>query len=395
MLAMGSGLLTKAITETFFLPHNQEEMAVLSPSELDFGEQERDDGGYYTIVDEEGNVLDKTARVVHVGDEIIVQDNRQYRVEKVEGDRAIAKLVVEDALAGYGQFAQEVFKLQVSQEKQNTNNRIAMYHTHSAESYVPTEGTDSIPGNGGIFKVGEAIKNVLEEKGVEVEHSTQPHEPRDANAYRRSRRTAIELLKTGPAAIIDVHRDGVPDPDFYAAEIAGNTATSIRLVVGRQNQNMQANLEFAKQVKAGMDQIYPGLIKSIFMAKGNYNQDLSPRSMLIEVGTHTNHREEAERGAKLFADGLPVVLGIAGPSPSSKVTAENSGDWSALWWILGIILIGGGAFLLISSGSFKGATEKLKQFTSTEWTNFMGNLNSLEDKEKENSRSNAEEQQDK
>ena len=33
------------------------------------------------------------------------------------------------------------------------------------------------------------------------------------SAYQRSRRTASKLLSKDPAAIIDVHRDGIPDPD--------------------------------------------------------------------------------------------------------------------------------------------------------------------------------------
>ena len=79
------------------------------------------------------------------------------------------------------------------------------------------------------------------------------------------------------------------------------TPPQIRLVVGRQNQNMQANLDFAKQIKAYYDEKKPGLIKGIFMAKGNYNQDLAPRSILIEVGTHTNSLEAAQNGAAVFA----------------------------------------------------------------------------------------------
>lgn len=337
-------------------------------------ESERDDGGYYTIVDEQGNVLDKMSRVVYIGDELIAEDNNQYRIEKIMGDTAIATMVDKDVLAEY----EAIVKAALNQETipvQTKNNRVALYHTHSAESYVPNEGTDSIPGKGGILKVGDTLAQKLEEKGVDVKHSKTPHEPRDANAYRRSRRTALDLLKTGPSTLIDVHRDGIPDPNFYNKEIAGNNATSIRLVVGRQNQNMQANLDFAKTVKAGMNEIYPGLVKSIFMAKGNYNQDLTPRSMLIEVGTHTNDRRQAENGAKLFADALPSVLGIAtnAPSNQTKETPSTGGDWSALWWILGIVLIGGAAFLLISTGSVKGAKDKLKQFTSSEWANYLGN----------------------
>ena len=47
------------------------------------------------------------------------------------------------------------------------------------------------------------------------------------------------------------------------------------------------------------------MIKGIFIAKGNYNQDLAPRSILIEVGTHTNSLEAANNGASVFASLLP------------------------------------------------------------------------------------------
>ena len=62
---------------------------------------------------------------------------------------------------------------------------------------------------------------------------------------------------------------------------------------------MQANMDFAKQMKAYYDEVQPGLIKGIFKAKGNYNQDLGPRTILIEVGTHTNSAEQAKSAAVL------------------------------------------------------------------------------------------------
>ncbi|NLK93526.1 MAG: stage II sporulation protein P [Bacteroidales bacterium] len=332
------------------------------------------------------------SRVVYLGDELIAADNNHYRVEKIVGDTATAKKIGENVLAEY----EEIVRIGLKDPAitvQTDNKGIALYHTHSAESYVPTDGTDSIPGNGGILKVGDKMTKKLEEKGVNVVHSKTPHEPRDANAYRRSRRTALDLLKEGPATIIDVHRDGIPDPNFYREEIAGNNATSIRLVVGRQNQNMQANLDFAKMVKAGMNEIYPGLVKSIFMARGNYNQDLSPRSMLIEVGTHTNTRNKAEVGGQLFADALPSVLGIStnvAPTKTPQSTPNTKGDWTALWWIIGLVLVGGGLFLLISTGSIAGAKNKLKQFTTNEWANHLGkspHIISNKTEEKESNRS--------
>lgn len=336
-------------------------------------EKELTDGTYFTIVDENDNVLDKTSREVHPEDEFIAANNRHYRVERVEGNKAYAKLLMENALSQPERdFANVALPVQGDNNKSNV---IAMYHTHSAESYVPTDGTDSIPGNGGIYKVGEQLAAKLREKGIEVVYDKTPHEPHDADAYRRSRRTAVELLKKAPAAIIDIHRDGVPDPDFYYDNVVGQDVTKVRLVVGRQNQNMEANLDFAKQIKAQLDEYYPGLVHGIFMAKGNYNQDLSPRSILIEVGTHTNDRKLAENGAVLFADAIPAVLGIGttGEKTPAAPIDSNPGDSRSLWWLLAIALIGGGLFLLLSSGSIKGSIDKLKQFSGKEWANFLGN----------------------
>lgn len=54
--------------------------------------------------------------------------------------------------------------------------------------------------------------------------------------------------------------------------------------MGRQNQNSEANIAFAEKMKAYYDEVKPGLIKSIFMAKGNYNQDLAPNSGFVRSG---------------------------------------------------------------------------------------------------------------
>ncbi|MDR7402931.1 MAG: stage II sporulation protein P [Armatimonadota bacterium] len=335
--------------------------------ELGLWEGERDDGGYYTIVDERGTVLDKTARHVYVGDEFIAEDNSQYRVTRVSGDRAEARRVGRAAMpapaAGLSGDALPV---------QRGSNKVAIYHTHSAESYVPTDGTESIPARGGIFKVGQALATKLDRDGLRAIHDTTPHEPRDANAYKRSRRTALRLLQQGPAMLIDVHRDGVPDPNFYNDVVSGEPVTKIRLVVGRQNANMQANLDFAKLVKGEVDKKYPGLVRGIFLGRGNYNQDLSPRALLIEAGTHTNDRLRAQRGVSLFADAVPPTLVAAGVAPgAANRTPGLRGDFGGALWIVVALLVGAGAYLLIATGSWEGAAGKLRQFAGREWGNFL------------------------
>ena len=132
-------------------------------------------------------------------------------------------------------------------------------------------------------------------------------------------------------------------------------------MVGRQNQNSEANIAFAEKMKAYYDDVKPGLIKSIFMAKGNYNQDLAPNSVLLEIGTHTNTLEAAKNGAKEFAEVLPQFLGLK--ASSDKNTASDgqlhdkaaspegeTGMGKSVIWLLLAVVIGGGIFLFISQG---------------------------------------------
>ena len=340
-------------------------------------ELERTDGGYFSFIDKNTEKeIDRTAREVFIGDRLILGDNSLYEVESIEGDKVYCTFKGKEEITW--SLEKAVFSTSSDLLAKKSNSSVAIYSTHTAESYVPTSGKDSKPGNGDILEVSQVIGNSLKKQGIKADVSLNKHDPHDANAYQRSRRTAAQLLKTQPATIIDVHRDGVPDPKFYAQKIDGQDATQVRLVVGRQNQNMQANLDYAKQMKAYYDEKKPGLIKGIFMAKGNYNQDLAPRSILIEVGTHTNSLEAANNGASTFASLLPGFLGITGqgagtPAPGAKGGGIGGGTGSSIVWILLVFIVGAVGFLLISTGSIKGSFDKVKGYRK-EFTSFLGNF---------------------
>ncbi len=345
-------------------------------------EQELKAGEYVTVVDEKtGEVLDMTGRVVYAGDEFINENNEQYRVTRVRGDRAFARKtgVANDIV--YKEEWDTAPAAGIGGAGDNGKAQIAIYHTHTDESYVPTDGTESKPAEGGILKVGSSLAERLKAKGITVLDDKTPHEPHDANAYHRSRKTAVRLLKDNPVALLDVHRDGVPDPDFYKETVEGEDVTKIRMVVGRQNPKMATNLQFAKDIKAYMDRHKPGLIKGIFIGKGNYNQDLGPRTILLEVGTHTNDRQRAEEGAALFADAFPNVLnlkpaaeggGAGGITTPGETPGQSGSAWSTLGWIVGIVLAAGAIFLFVSTGSIKGVRSKLGELRKTEFANFFG-----------------------
>lgn len=316
------------------------------------GHTEREDG-YFTLVDAEGRRIARTAHEVKKGDQYLTADNKLYRVEEVKENTAHLRFVrqvnLEAAIAPsfLTRLTSAVLRLFPGKEKyaQSDNRPVAIYHTHSAESYVPTDGRSSIRGNGGIFKVGEALAQALRERGVNVIHDKTPHDPHDALAYDRSRRTAAELLKKNPIALLDIHRDAVP-ADEYAGEVNNTAVTKAQLVVGRQNPNMKANEAFAYQIKAVVDKKYPGFIKGIFYADGKYNQDLAPRLLLVEMGTHANSREEAERGAAIFAAATKDVLTNAGASKR----AVGAGALRSLWWVIGLLVAGVAIYFVINGG---------------------------------------------
>lgn len=348
-------------------------------------EEELAAGEFFSVLDEQSKqIIDKTSHKVFVGDEFITEKNDRYSIVKVMGTRAMARKIgrAEDIVwqPEWDEYLKsDNLPATIPAQGKSGRTQVGIYHTHSDESYVPTDGSESIPAKGGIFKVGASLANGLRGRGVNVVDDKTPHEPHDANSYYRSRRTAMNLLKKQPVALLDVHRDGVPDPDFYKEKLDDKNITKVRLVVGRQNPNMNTNLEFAKKVKAYMDRTKPGLIKGIFIGHGNYNQDLGPKAMLLEVGTHTNTRYAAQDGAGILAEALPPVLGLttAAPGPGAARTApvsprENRSAWTTMAWIIGFVLIGGAIFLLVSTGSIKGMSSKLGELRKTEFANFFG-----------------------
>jgi len=334
---------------------------------------------FTTIVDENGETLSVMARMTYVGDQLYTADGRSYRIDRVDGGRAEATFLgMDPQIVAYNEFyANQVATVATNNADQN-NSSVAIYHTHSAESYVPTDGKDSIPFQGGIYRVGQAMVDKLQGKGVNVKYDETPHDPHDNNAYVRSRRTAAKLLQEKPAAIFDVHRDGIPDPAYYRATIDGQKVAKLRLVVGRQNPRMDANMDFAKQMMAAANNMHNQIVKEIFVAKGNYNQDLAPHALLIEAGTHTNTRDEAATGVALFSEAVPAVLGLAAggtetsAAPSGATPATSGGGaGKALAWILGLTAVGGLVFLLISSGSWENAKKRISSF-GKEFTSFFG-----------------------
>lgn len=339
----------------------------------------------YYMVDDSGNTVYVTGWKVRVGDEFLTAQNKRYEITKIEGQTAYVKLIGQVNLVEYldleGLDDSHPFLKMTKAYAAEGPKKVAIYHTHNDESYIASDGTESADdGNGGIVKVGNAFTNALENEGIAAIHSDAVHTPHDDMAYERSRRTVVSLLKQQPDAIFDIHRDATP-PEAYSDEINGKDVTKVQLVVGKYGPTSKQIEEYALQMKAASDNIHPGLVKGIFFAKGgDYNQDLHPKSMLVEVGAHTNTREAAEEGIAMFADSVPTVLGVTSANNSNingaagLGTTESgpSGSVKSIGWIVGLLIVGVVLFMFLCTGSMREMRAKFKNFTTREFTNFLG-----------------------
>ncbi len=335
-------------------------MLMLCPSAL--AEEE-----IFTLLTADGAVLTQRAGGMYVGDEYISGGDRHYRVVSVDEN---AKTAVAEDL-GPAVIAQEALASYLSAHAED-NRLICMYSTHSDESYIPGDGESSKWEDAGIYDVGHALKDELEEKGIRVIYSEESFLPHDADAYNRSRSVAEELLKKGPDALLDIHRDAIP-AEQYETEVKGEDVSMVRLFVGRSNQNSAANKAFAQQIKKVADKEYPGLIKDIYIGKGNYNQELYPQALLLELGTHKIEKDKVIDSTKYLADVLDTVL--YGPSAKAEgniAETKNKPATKGIAWAVILALAAAGIYALAATGSLTGMWDKLKRGTSEMTGGLMG-----------------------
>lgn len=100
------------------------------------------------------------------------------------------------------------------------NKDIIIYHTHTCESYTPTEQNQyqstgnyrTIDKNYSVARVGDELTNCLAGKGYTVVHDTTYHDyPAYTGSYNRSLETINNLLNTYKTVdcVFDLHRDAL------------------------------------------------------------------------------------------------------------------------------------------------------------------------------------------
>ena len=281
---------------------------------------------YYTVYEDDTKqkVLFLKGDDVSVGDKYLSGNNKLYEIEKVDDTQkiAIAKFLKDEELP----------KIKLKDNAQNQNvasaaasKKIGVYHTHNDECYYTPDGVDSLYGKGGIHSVGKEFVSNLEKLNIDTIYREDLHLPHNSGAYTRSQVTASALLDSGAQAIFDLHRDSTKRSE-YLTKVDGKQMSSVRMVVGSSSKNYEENKKFAYKIKSYADEVYPGLIKDIYFGKGNYNQGLTTRAMLFEMGCENIEKSLVLKTTPYLAKVVDVVLyGVDEASDLSVADITNGG----------------------------------------------------------------------
>ena len=133
-------------------------------------------------------------------------------------------------------------------------------------------------------------------------------------SYKASRIYLDEVKNNYPTIkyFIDVHRDSLTK-DKTTVIIDDKSYAKILFIVGLENPNYQYNLEFTEKINNKLIEKYPNLSKGILKKSGPgvngvYNQDVSPNSILIEVGGYENNIYEVLNTTLAFYDVFMEVI---------------------------------------------------------------------------------------
>ena len=205
------------------------------------------------------------------------------------------------------------------------NKNILIFHTHSCESYTPSEKyqysqtgnyrtTDK---NYSVIRVGNELENYLKQYNINVIHDTSYHDyPSYTGSYTRSLQTVENILKTNQSdIIIDLHRDAVgPRPDYApTVKIGEDYAAQIMFVIGTNegglwHPNWQQNLKFAVKVQQKAEEMYPGLFKPIMLTKSRYNQHTGKYANIMEIGSTGNTLDQCLNSMKYLSAVINEIL---------------------------------------------------------------------------------------
>ena len=207
--------------------------------------------------------------------------------------------------------------------------RILIYHTHTWEAYEPTQ-EDSYEQTErwrtkdeqhNVLRVGAELAQCLTELGFEVVHEQGVFEPPVlSTAYTRS----LEMLEDYTARgevfdyYIDLHRDAYSAGAYASNTLVGTNGEELArlmMLIGKGTgetggvgfdvkPQWEENLVLAQTLTDNLNGMVNGLCGKVKIKTGRFNQHISTRAILIEVGNNKNTLAQALNAMPYLAQAI-------------------------------------------------------------------------------------------
>ncbi len=187
--------------------------------------------------------------------------------------------------------------------------RVLIYHTHNTEAYEKQpedkyEESDAWRTENNAYNivaVGERLAKELEALGIKVVHDETSHEqPKLSTAYERSLKTLKQYAPEDFDLIIDLHRDAASARNTSPSVVTynGKSCARLMLLIGNGSNfstehPWKENYALAEALTAELNGLADDLCRDVMVKDGRYNQHISTKCVLIEVGHNENTLSEA------------------------------------------------------------------------------------------------------
>lgn len=229
---------------------------------------------------------------------------------------------------GYRPQLEQLLTQPLDWQLQGSEPTVLILHSHATECYteegVTYSGTyRTLDEQQNMLCIGAELARVLTEGGITVIHDTTLHDYPDYNsAYSAARQTVQSYLEQYPSIrmVLDLHRDASDSPEgqlVTAATSGGQRCAQLMMVVGTDaggnyHPGWQENLALAMKLTVLLEQNNPGISRPISLRKERFNMDLSPGSLLVEVGAAGNSRQEALIAVNALAQSILQIANGTG-----------------------------------------------------------------------------------
>ncbi|SEN07876.1 stage II sporulation protein P [Paenibacillus sp. OV219] len=210
-------------------------------------------------------------------------------------------------------------------------NVVFIYSSHSRESWFPEVNSKKYAESPvkNVTLLGKRLASQLKESGIGSISSGTDYASTVKNynwllSYKYSKQTVVSAIAKDKelSYFFDIHRDSLRRKNTTIT-IDGVTYAQVFLVIGLANPHWSENEALANKIHEALEKKYPGLSRGVLgktkaSGNGEYNQSLSPHSVLIEVGGVDNTLKESYRTIDVLAKVISDIYWDAEKVSASK-----------------------------------------------------------------------------